>query len=378
MPAGAGRGSSGAALRLAADCWRPCPYDRRRPQNRSDPTRPTADPTSDRGGVDRGPTACRSSPMANSRPRSVLLGAGESRRDSSAEEVWPSWGGSPGSPQPRRSSSWRSFAPSRRGPSRWPIHGPIALRVNQGLSAQQSQSVATGLDLAAARSARWPTVRSQNYNFLLSNTPGVKSPLTSTSAGGSSGAGSPLAGLPAFFHVLGPNQTDLPISFTFASLPLYTGGRLMRNIDAAGEPVRAADRGVPHGARPEADGRRGLRRVLRAQRYLEVAQSNVEQLASFARDMTNRREQGLAIRSDELAAEVSLANAQLAEIQARTALETAWATYNRYLCRPLGTVVELDELRRPRRPPTGSELADGPSRPAPSRSRRERRRGPRR
>ena len=75
-----------------------------------------------------------------------------------------------------------------------------------------------------------------------------------------------------------------------------------------------------------------------------MARSNVEQLASFTRDVRNRREQGLAIRSDELAAEVSLANAQLAEIQARTALESAWATYNRYLCRPLTQVVPLEEL----------------------------------
>ena len=60
--------------------------------------------------------------------------------------------------------------------------------------------------------------------------------------------------------------------------------------------------------------------------------------------MRNRREQGLAIRSDDLAAEVSLANARLSEIQARTALESAWATYNRYLCRPLTDMASLEEL----------------------------------
>jgi outer membrane protein TolC len=84
--------------------------------------------------------------------------------------------------------------------------------------------------------------------------------------------------------------------------------------------------------------------VLRARRNLDVAKSNVEQLTSFARDITNRRDQGVAIQSDELAAEVSLANAQLGEIQSRNTLKTAWATYKRYLCRPLDTVVDLDEL----------------------------------
>ena len=84
--------------------------------------------------------------------------------------------------------------------------------------------------------------------------------------------------------------------------------------------------------------------VLRARRNLDTARSNVEQLASFANDTRNRREQELAIRSDDLAAQVSLANARLSEIQARTTLESAWATYNRYLCRPLDQFVELEEI----------------------------------
>ena len=143
----------------------------------------------------------------------------------------------------------------------------------------------------------------------------------------------------------GPGQRNLPVSLTFASVPLYTGGRLLRNIDAAGAQL---------GAQRSEEFRTAMDLkltvaeayvgVLRAQKNLEVARSNVEQLASFTRDVRNRREQGLAIRSDELAAEVSLANAQLAEIQARTALESAWATYNRYLCRPLTQVVPLEEL----------------------------------
>jgi outer membrane protein TolC len=151
-----------------------------------------------------------------------------------------------------------------------------------------------------------------------------------------------LTGLPQTLPVLGPGQRDLPVSLTYANLPLYTGGRLPRNIDAAGAQV---------GAQRSEEFRTALDLkltvaeayvgVLRALRNLEVARSSVEQLSSFARDLRNRREQGLAIRSDELAAEVSLANAQLNEIQARTALETAWATYNRYLCRGLTETTQL-------------------------------------
>ncbi len=145
--------------------------------------------------------------------------------------------------------------------------------------------------------------------------------------------------------VLGPGQRDIPVSLTFASLPLYTGGKILRNIDAADAQLGAQR---SEEVRTAMDLKLTVAEayigVLRAQKNLEVARSNVEQLASFARDVRNRREQGLAIRSEELAAEVSLANARLAEIQARTALESAWATYNRYLCRPLTQVVELDEL----------------------------------
>ena len=74
--------------------------------------------------------------------------------------------------------------------------------------------------------------------------------------------------------------------------------------------------------------------VLRARRNLDVSLSNVAQLASFLRDVTNRKNEGQATRNEELAAEVSLANARLQEITDRKNLLAAWATYNRYLCRP--------------------------------------------
>jgi outer membrane protein len=213
----------------------------------------------------------------------------------------------------------------------------IALRVNEGLQAQGLQSVAAGFDLAAARSARLPTVRTYNLNVALTNSPVIKTNLGTAAVGGLS--------LPSTFPLLGRNQNDLPISLTTASLPIYTGGRLLRNIDAAGF-QRDAQRTEEF--RTALDLKLTVAEafigVLRTRRNLEVASSNVARLSSFARDTRNRREQGLAIRSDELAADVSLANAQLNEIQARNNLEVAWATYNRYLCRPLSTVVELEEL----------------------------------
>jgi outer membrane protein len=232
----------------------------------------------------------------------------------------------------------------------------IALRVNAGLQSQQATTVAQGLNLRAPRSDRLPRVRTFTFNSFLTVSPAVtSSTFLGTSAGGKGGTGGTGGGsgtgagtsvsFPSLLPILGPGQRDLPVSLTFASVPLYTGGRLLRNIDAADAQVGAQR---SEEIRTAMDLKLTVAEayigVLRAQKNLEVARSNVEQLASFARDVRNRREQGLAIRSDELAAEVSLANAQLSEIQARTALESAWATYNRYLCRPLTQVVELEEL----------------------------------
>jgi outer membrane protein len=227
----------------------------------------------------------------------------------------------------------------------------IALRVNAGLQSQQATSTSAGLNLAAAKSDRFPKVRNFTFNAFLTASPGITSNsflgLSAGKAGaGGTGSGAGVSALfPSVLPIFGPGQRDLPVSLTFASVPLYTGGRLLRNIDAAGAQVGAQKNEEVRTAMDlKLTVAEAYVAVLRARKNLEVTLSNVEQLTSFTRDVKNRREQGLAIRSEELAAEVSLANAQLAAIQARTALESAWATYNRYLCRTLTEVVPLEEL----------------------------------
>jgi outer membrane protein len=226
----------------------------------------------------------------------------------------------------------------------------IALNVNNGLQAQQQTSISSGFQVQAAESARWFTLRSFNvegFNFQSS----VKSSSTNGSGSNSntgSGSGSStrsntsniLAG-----YALGGNNSFLPVSLTFASLPIYTGGQLKRNVDAARFQLGAQRANETQTAiELKLTVAEAYISVLRAKRNLDTARSNVEQLASFARDVRNRLAQGLAIRSDDLAAQVSLANAQISEIQARTTLESAWATYNRYLCRPLDQFAPLEEI----------------------------------
>ncbi len=248
----------------------------------------------------------------------------------------------------------------------------IALTVNQGLQAQREASVSAGFTVKAEEAARYVTIRSYNIGTALAASPttkaapvngsgtntgstggtsggstgGTSGGSTGGASGGTSGGGAATAlGLNTRVFILGPNQHFLPISLTNASFPLYTGGRLLRTVDSAQYQLNA-QRTVE--TRTAIDLKLTVAEayigVLRAQKNLETSRSNVEQLTSFARDTRNRLNQQLAIRSDDLAAQVSLANAQLTEITNRTAVETAYAMYNRYLCRPLDAYAQLDEI----------------------------------
>jgi outer membrane protein TolC len=222
----------------------------------------------------------------------------------------------------------------------------ITLSVNQQLHAENLQTASAERSVAAARQERLPTVRSVNLNINLSTSP--KSRLLTSVVGAGAGAGA-LAN--QAFPILGKNQSDLPISFTFASVPIYTGGRITNSIRAARSQQNAQQSEV---CRTALDLKLAVAQayvsVLRARRRLEVAESNVAQLQSFANDIQNRKKEGLATRNDELSAEVSLANARQGDLEARNALEIAWATYNRYLDRPPTATVSLDELSDPSDP----------------------------
>ncbi len=241
-----------------------------------------------------------------------------------------------------------------------------ALTVNQGLQAQQQATIASGFTVKAAESSRYVTVRNYTIASALAVSPttkaapvnsgsssttgtttGTTGSTTGTTTGGTTAAGGAAAalGLNTRVFIAGPNQHFVPISLTNASFPLYTGGRLVKTVESAQHQLNAQKTMENQTAidlkLTVAEAYIG---VLRARRNLETARSNVEQLTSFARDTRNRLNEQLAIRSDDLAAQVSLSNAQLTEITNRTGIETAYATYNRYLCRPLDAYAPLDEI----------------------------------
>ncbi len=87
--------------------------------------------------------------------------------------------------------------------------------------------------------------------------------------------------------------------------------------------------------------------VLAAQRGVEVTGQSAQSLESHVRDVTNRVDEGAGILNDQLAAEVSLSNAQQLLLQAKARLDIARAAFNRSVGRPLDAPVQLEELSVP-------------------------------
>lgn len=133
-----------------------------------------------------------------------------------------------------------------------------------------------------------------------------------------------------------------------AEMPLYTGGRIAAGVDAASCQSNAAGWEVQ---RTRLDIKLHVVvayvMVLRAQRGVQVAQSNVRSLEAQERVVQSMLKQGAVPRNDLLAVQVELANARQQLIRAENRLANARATYNRVLGRPLEYPVDLAELLMP-------------------------------
>ncbi|MFZ2629181.1 MAG: TolC family protein [Rugosibacter sp.] len=203
----------------------------------------------------------------------------------------------------------------------------IALAVDRGLKASHENTAAAASLLEAARSVRLPNVALEAGYTALDNTPAAKVDFFGQSLQ------MPLA------------QRESAAYKAMASLPLYTGGRIERGIDAAAASLNAAKLG-------EAGDVQSLKLrvsdayvgVLRAGRMLQVAEGHVASLTAHARDVENLYTQGMVAKSDLLSAQVALADARQKALQAANGLDLARAAYNRLLGRPLDQVVALDDL----------------------------------
>lgn len=199
-----------------------------------------------------------------------------------------------------------------------------ALSVDRGLKASRESSAAAASLLEAAKSARLPNVALEAGYTALGETPAAKVD---------------------FFGQMPLAQKGSAAYRAMATLPLYTGGRIERGIDAATAGMEAARLGESADAQNlklrVAD---AYVSVLRAGRMLKVTESHVTSLQAHARDVGNLHEQGMVAKSDLLSVRVALADANQRKLQVANGLDLARAAYNRLLGRPLDQPVSLDDL----------------------------------
>lgn len=139
-------------------------------------------------------------------------------------------------------------------------------------------------------------------------------------------------------------------------LPLYTGGRISADINAANHAARGA-------LNAERVARSALRldvaqcyiEVLRAKRSLLTAESRVASLTAHVADVEQMVNRELVARSDLLSGRVALANAEQQRVRADNQLALAYAAYNRRLGEALDRTPQLEDSVR-----VDSSLAEQP------------------
>ncbi len=140
------------------------------------------------------------------------------------------------------------------------------------------------------------------------------------------------------------------------SIPVWTSGALSGSIGAA----RAGARGAAAQERmTTADVKLAVAEsyvdVLRARSALGVADSDLASLRAHAADVRVMYDKQAVAKSDLLAAEVALANAEQSHLRAANALAIATAAYNRWVGEPLDRQPQLVD---PSPPQTTGTLAD--------------------
>lgn len=202
-----------------------------------------------------------------------------------------------------------------------------ALSSDQLVQATKSRVEAARADLDAAKSTRLPTV---------SATAGItqfdEAPAFDFSA----------AGVPAVLPLFGGES--MKMADARITLPLYTGGKVARGIDAAEAALSARQHQSSVSTQQiKLAVSQHYINVLRANSSLAVADSNVKSLTAHVRDAEDMLKSGSVARNDYLAAAVTLADSEQRRLQARNQLDLARAAYNRALGRPLDVPVDLDE-----------------------------------
>lgn len=202
----------------------------------------------------------------------------------------------------------------------------LGMSQNMEFAAVSAETQSARASERAARAERWPSLTAAAGYTQFDTAPQLD-----ISAGG--------------FALQAPIFSDQAYASGSVQLkvPLYTGGRISAQIDAARQAALGA-------TDSEAAARSTLRLaiakayvdVLRSQRLLQTAESSVVSLTAHGSDVKHMVERELVARSDLLAAQVAMSNAEQLRVQADNNVALAYAAYNRRLGEPIERTPDLD------------------------------------
>lgn len=128
------------------------------------------------------------------------------------------------------------------------------------------------------------------------------------------------------------------------SLPLYSGGKLDGQVDAARLSLKVAGLGVSATAQQlKQTVTTNYFSVLQARNSLQVSRQTVDNYVRHLNNVKLQYDTGVVARSDVLASEVSLANAQVNLIKAENNLSLAVANLNNTLALSLSSELKLSD-----------------------------------
>ncbi|MBV1932330.1 MAG: TolC family protein [Porticoccaceae bacterium] len=208
----------------------------------------------------------------------------------------------------------------------------LALSGNFKIKAAEQQEFAADSQLASANAERLPSLVLAADYLKLDDKPTFEADI-----------GNPTPFIVSYF--------DEESAYYSASttLPLYTGGRITADINAAKAQRSAAIANTSHSiSSVKIAVARAYIDILRTQSAVELAGSHVESLASHQSDVENLLGQGLVARNNLLTANVALADARQQLLQTNHQSELAKANYNRLLNRALDTEFALEPLNSPK------------------------------
>ena len=217
----------------------------------------------------------------------------------------------------------------------------IAAQVYLRICELGSLSAAARENLDAAKAERMPSVTLSANHFRFESGLGMNVNLF---------------GFSASVPVTENHTTGYAVS---AALPLYTGGRISKLIEA-GEAAADSASYVEKTTENEVRYQASLHyvAVAEAEALLRAAEKHEAAVASHKKQTEARLKKGMAVKNELYAAESALATAHDAVIAAKTALSTAEASYNRLLGRELDESVTLDPIPEPLISETLPELTD--------------------